>query len=193
MEIPKAKEENNPLNTLMLMANLQNVDQVENEPIFEGRGTVSCHLCSKSFILKTLLKRHYIAAHSYQSKNELISNLNCQECSKEFKNNDEAIKHHLDFHAQISGQICPYCDCKYGAKKFDNLDAHVSKHHVLEMQSPIQTCSTCKTNFNNYEALKVHRQIHEGKKTIAAIHKLIHIAQFIFQLFFFPVYFFHSN
>ena len=32
---------------------------------FEGRGTVVCHLCKKSFILKTLLKRHYVACHNY--------------------------------------------------------------------------------------------------------------------------------
>ena len=85
-----------------------------------------------------------------------------KECDAKFPNSNEAIKHHLEAHAILSGQICPYCDCKYGAKKFDNLDSHVSKHHVLDMQSPVQTCSTCKSNFNTYEALKIHRQIHEG-------------------------------
>ena len=42
-------------------------------------------------------------------------------------------------HATISGQICPYCESKWGWKKFDHLDDHVTKHHVLEMQSPVQT------------------------------------------------------
>ena len=62
----------------MLMANgiLTGNDDLENQNDkneviktksvdFEGRGTVACHLCKKSFILKTLLKRHYITCHSY--------------------------------------------------------------------------------------------------------------------------------
>ena len=67
---------NNALNTLMLMANgiltntedeQTNKDEVNKTKSvdFEGRGTVACHLCQKSFILKTLLKRHYITCHNY--------------------------------------------------------------------------------------------------------------------------------
>ena len=179
------------LATLMMMAN--NIENNAVEPStppkakavdYEGRGTVSCHLCKKAFVLKTLLKRHYITSHGYDaqygsdkqpSPNSLTSAATstgngkvinekekCKECQAEFENMHLVIRHFLEHHAVISGQICPYCDCKYGAKKFDNLDEHVAKHHVLEMQSPVQTCGTCKTNFNNYEALKVHRQIHEG-------------------------------
>ena len=68
----------NAVNALMLMANgiLTGNDDLENQNDkneviktksvdFEGRGTVACHLCKKSFILKTLLKRHYITCHSY--------------------------------------------------------------------------------------------------------------------------------
>ena len=169
------------LATLMMMANnLENntAETNTNPPKakavdYEGRGTVSCHMCKKNFVLKTLLKRHYITAHSYDPNNTIISNakaengssvtkVKCHDCKIEFENLHLAIGHQLEHHAVISGQICPYCDSKYGAKKFDDLDTHVSKYHVLEMQSPVQTCGTCKTNFNNYEALKVHRQIHEG-------------------------------
>ena len=54
----------------MLMANLVNVEDnddhlKDDKPAksvdYEGRGVVACHLCKKTFILKTLLKRHYIA------------------------------------------------------------------------------------------------------------------------------------
>ena len=68
----------NAVNALMLMANgiLTGNDDLENQNDkneviktksvdFEGRGTVACHLCKKNFILKTLLKRHYITCHSY--------------------------------------------------------------------------------------------------------------------------------
>ena len=68
----------NAVNALMLMANgiLTGSDDLENQNDkneviktksvdFEGRGTVACHLCKKNFILKTLLKRHYITCHSY--------------------------------------------------------------------------------------------------------------------------------
>ena len=72
------------------------------------------------------------------------------------------MQHQLDVHSVISGEICPYCDSKWGWKKFDNLDEHVTKYHPFEMQSPIQTCLTCKTNFETYKALKTHRQLHEG-------------------------------
>ena len=111
------------------------------------------------------MKRHYITCHNYDPKCPSTCSPDsklCTECDAKFANLNEAIKHHLEDHSILSGQICPYCDCKYGAKKFDNLDNHVSKYHVLDMQSPVQTCSTCKTNFNSYEALKIHRQIHEG-------------------------------
>lgn len=183
------------LSTLMMMANNIDVDDQAQAPMnqnvkakqvdYEGRGSVACHLCKKSFILKTLLKRHYVTAHNYDPNkkprdtgNDVIQsdgNVNketsmagnankerCEDCNKTFQDANEAIKHHLDMHALVSGLICPYCDCKYGSKKFDDLDSHVEKYHVLEMQSPVQTCGTCKVNFNTYEALKVHRQIHEG-------------------------------
>ena len=72
----QANVSNNALNTLMLMANgiLTNTEdeQINKDEVnktksvdFEGRGTVACHLCQKSFILKTLLKRHYITCHNY--------------------------------------------------------------------------------------------------------------------------------
>jgi len=48
-------------------------------------------------------------------------------------------KRNIFQHATISGQICPYCDNTWGWKKFNNLDEHVSKYHMLEMQSPVQT------------------------------------------------------
>ena len=156
------------LNTLMAMANNLNddikVEKVKNVD-YEGRGSVPCHLCKKSFTLKVLLKRHYIACHGYDPKDEETkggSPKTCELCQKVSNGQNEAIKHHFEVHAQLSGQICPYCDSRYGAKKFDDLDSHVAKYHGLEMQSPVQTCNTCKTNFDNYEALKIHRQVHEG-------------------------------
>jgi hypothetical protein len=192
------------LSTLMMMAN--NIDKPScsssdeqakmnsklKQVEYEGRGTVPCHICKKPFILKTLLRRHYINAHNFEpnlgENSELTgasagSSVNketaaqlvnknhvadghkeetCTECEKSFSTANERIKHQLEVHAVLSGQICPYCDAKWGSKKFDDLDSHVAKYHVLEMQSPVQTCATCKTNFNSYDALKVHRQIHEG-------------------------------
>ena len=80
------------------------------------------------------------------------------------------LQHQLDIHSIISGEICPYCDCKWGWKKFDNLDEHVAKYHLFEMESPIQSCLTCKTNFESYIALKKHRQLHEGNKRLIEIN-----------------------
>ncbi len=149
--------------------NKNSIDDTRAPSEFEGRGTVSCHICKKVFTLKTLLRRHYSNAHNFdhtkvdEENTEADSDdLDCRECNKKLKNIHDRIKHQLDYHAILSGLICPYCDAKWGAKKFDDLDAHVAKTHVLEMQSPVQTCTTCKTNFQSYEELKVHRQIHEG-------------------------------
>ncbi len=150
---------------------------------FEGKGTVTCHLCVKSFTLKCLLRRHYISHHNFDPKQVNSTALtkpdeqqahSCAHCPEErFVNVHARIKHQLDFHATISGMICPYCDCKWGAKKFDHLDEHVKKHHLLEMQSPIQTCASCKINFESYEEIKHHRQLHEGgNKRIMRIAKL---------------------
>jgi DNA-directed RNA polymerase subunit RPC12/RpoP len=86
----------------------------------------------------------------------------CFDCGQSFGNSHARIRHQLDYHSAVSGQICPYCDSKYSVKKFDALDEHVSKYHVLVMQSPVQTCSTCKLNLSSYEELKAHRQLHDG-------------------------------
>ena len=104
----------NAVNTLMLMANgiLTGNDDLENQNDkneviktksvdFEGRGTVACHLCKKNFILKTLLKRHYITCHSYdpQCPSAIANSPDskfCKECDAKFANSNEAIKHHLE-------------------------------------------------------------------------------------------------
>ena len=38
------------------------------------------------------------------------------------------------------------------------------------MESPIQSCLTCKTNFESYAALKKHRQLHEGNRRLIEIN-----------------------
>ena len=38
------------------------------------------------------------------------------------------------------------------------------------MDSPIQSCLTCKTNFESYAALKKHRQLHEGNRRLIEIN-----------------------
>jgi hypothetical protein len=150
----------------------------KNKPVdYEGRGTVACHICSRTFTMKVLLRRHYISNHGYkpelasstivddsqlshpESEKELI----CSTCNEKCVNRDAWIKHQLDFHTLISGEICPYCDNKWGPKKFDNLDEHVNKYHFWDTQSPIQQCTTCKAQFGSYEELKVHRQIHDKR------------------------------
>ena len=86
----------------------------------------------------------------------------CTQCKQPFGSLHARIKHQLDVHSVISGDICPYCDGKWGWRKFDNLEEHVNKYHTFEMQSPIQTCMACKANFETYASLRTHRQLHEG-------------------------------
>lgn len=183
----KKRGEAPPTNTLTLLQ--QMADGVDVETMvapkvktleYEGRGTVTCHMCPRSFTLKSLLRRHYISQHEYDPK--AIGNTNlqgakeavqCQECNQSLPGLHERIKHQLDFHATVSGLICPYC-----SRKFNHLDAHANKYHLLEMQSPIQTCSTCKHNFSSYEDLKEHRQLHEGgNKRVVEIPMTLNLAQ----------------
>ena len=142
---------------------------------YEGRGTVCCHLCQRQFTMKQLLRRHYIATHGYDpnltnsAKADFATpfsassgspeSLLCMACKQTFVNLHARIRHQLDFHATVSGEICPYCPY---TRKFDNLDDHVVKYHEFVMQSPVQTCSTCKLNLCSYEELKAHKQLHDG-------------------------------
>lgn len=126
--------------------------------------------------MKQLLRRHYIASHGYDpnlansGKDSATSctstpgpgapvSLNCPICEQTFASLHARIKHQLDLHATVSGEICPYCPY---TRKFDNLDEHVVKYHEFVMQSPVQTCSTCKLNLNSYQELKTHKQLHDG-------------------------------
>ena len=141
---------------------------------YEGRGTVCCHLCQRQFTMKQLLRRHYIATHGYDpnltnsakdfatpfsASSGIPESLLCMACKQTFVNLHARIRHQLDFHATVSGDICPYCP---HTRKFDNLDEHVIKYHEFVMQSPVQTCSTCKLNLGSYEELKAHKQLHDG-------------------------------
>ena len=86
----------------------------------------------------------------------------CSFCPSKFPSSHDLIRHHQDRHCIISGLVCPYCD---GCKKFDDVDAHVKKHHHWDQQSPIQDCKVCKVRLVTYEELRGHRQIHD-KKTV---------------------------
>ena len=41
-----------------------NSNNTPTKPLeYEGRGTVTCHLCPRNFTLKKLLSRHYVSSH----------------------------------------------------------------------------------------------------------------------------------
>jgi len=48
-------------------ANPANVEQKKATEIYEGRGTVGCALCDRTFTLKALLRRHYVSHHGYKT------------------------------------------------------------------------------------------------------------------------------
>ena len=121
-ERDKAEELNPPsaqtaqLSTLLKMVNDLNTNNItassiiqaepKSKPIeYEGRGTVKCHICLKSFTIKSLLRRHYISHHCYapdkvQSNLCLIDSENddtkpeasCIECNRYFGNVHARIK-----------------------------------------------------------------------------------------------------
>ena len=101
------------LSTLLMMVNDLNTADPKNltdeepkpKPIeYEGRGTVKCHICLKSFTIKSLLRRHYISHHQYnpdkvqesihgnENSYSQESELSCSDCKKSFKNIHARIK-----------------------------------------------------------------------------------------------------
>ncbi|TRY75606.1 hypothetical protein TCAL_12570, partial [Tigriopus californicus] len=167
----KKRGEAPPTNALTLLQ--QMADGVDMETMgapkakpleYEGRGTVTCHMCPKSFTLKSLLRRHYISQHDYEPKSIGNTNLQaakqsvqCQDCNQSLPGLNERIKHQLDFHATVSGLICPYC-----GRKFDLLDAHannetVARDEVSNMSmGEVISCSTCLEFFANNNVLIQH-------------------------------------
>ena len=175
-------EDHHPLSTLMQMAkeldgNLGGSVTVEKPKQVidnEGRGTVACYLCDKSYLKKSKLKQHYIASHDYDPKLTSEQPLpgkehNCSECEENCGNWHARIKHQLDVHSRISGNICPYCDNKWSWRKYDDLDSHVRKYHSSKMNSTTQVCRSCKAPFDSYEGLKRHRQLHESGNRIRLV------------------------
>ena len=103
------------LSTLLMMVNdlnkTNNIDSSSQEEPktktieYEGRGTVKCHICLKSFTIKSLLRRHYISHHTYSPDKVQadVTNLtktnyspdskeSCSECKQSFGNIHARIK-----------------------------------------------------------------------------------------------------
>ena len=106
------------LSTLLMMVNDLNAanpksltdEEPKQKPVeYEGRGTVKCHICLKSFTIKSLLRRHYISHHQYnpdKAQESIHTNENrfseesedsCKECKKSFK----------DVHGRIKVSLSP--------------------------------------------------------------------------------------
>jgi hypothetical protein len=52
---------------------------------YEGRGTVCCHLCQRTFTMKQLLRRHYMSNHKYDPKMTTASSVAEDAAGDEFR------------------------------------------------------------------------------------------------------------
>ena len=116
------------LSTLLMMVNDLNTnhskdtsqDELKQKPVeYEGRGTVKCHNCLKSFTIKSLLRRHYISHHGYEPDKvqtnikltktdcSLGSDEFCSQCKQSFGN----------MHARIKVSYKYFYLSEYGAGK----------------------------------------------------------------------------
>ncbi len=112
-----------------------------------------CHLCGKSFQIKTRLVRHLKNVH-YGSRDFL-----CNLCGKSFKEKGSQLKHERNVHATVNNFLCPQPGCDKAFKAKDNLTGHLKITHRLGVGLP---CVDCGRIFTTRRILNKHREKKHG-------------------------------
>ncbi len=113
-----------------------------------------CHLCKKSFQIKTRLVRHLKNVHFDGSRDFL-----CTICGKSFKERGSQLKHERNVHTTVNNFLCPQPGCNKAFKAKDNLTGHLKITHRLGVGLPCQDCGRV---FTTRRILNKHREKKHG-------------------------------
>ncbi|XP_032518278.2 gastrula zinc finger protein XlCGF57.1-like isoform X1 [Danaus plexippus] len=129
------------------------LDNLENQEEDKRKKIFKCDNCSKSFSLKTLLRRH-MRLHSTSKP------FQCTKCSKCYTRQDQ-LAAHMRIHDGYKPYACPHCSKAFS--QLCSLKDHVRTHTG---ETPF-LCSQCGKGFANSSNLRQHLRRHTGVKPFA--------------------------
>ena len=113
----------------------------------------NCLECDKSFLTRTSLKKHVIAAHTTER------NFKCTKCPAKFKRRGD-LNNHENVHSSTPKSICPHCGEKFKHEK--SMSYHIKNVHE---ESIACFCDQCGFKSKNQHTLKRHMiRMHGGEK-----------------------------
>ena len=120
--------------------------------------SIKCDICQETFQTQSHLKRHKIYKHT-----TAIPKFKCSEpeCNKEFKINDDLVRHIRNVHAKGDQIKCAICFISLSNK------SHLTRHIRTVHNSSFEwiPCSHCKLKFQTNDELALHQQDHLSDET----------------------------
>ena len=117
-----------------------------------------CSLCSKKFIKKQNLEKHFAQKHPGGKTLKVT----CEKCGKELSNKKILEKHLASVHSTAKPHKCRDSSCMKTFKQKSDMEKHYKRIHV-GIENPFK-CSECSKAFPTVQKLKNHFMIHTGEK-----------------------------
>lgn len=151
----------------------QAVETSSNE--LKGRskkGRFICNICSKSFLRKQSLQKHFSTTHDpvsssrvkyqHRSDDPSMTKIQCELCPKVFKFKQGLEKHWDLEHNQSNTFPCTKCESR--CKTLKNLHAHLRTHDPPRPEGIDKLqCDKCFKSFPTSKQLSLHRYTHREK------------------------------
>ena len=105
----------------------------------------SCTLCTKTFKIYKVLKKHMKNIHK-----TVIEETKCSYCDEIFPTNEELEQHITSNHYGDTPYSCKLCESRFAIR--DSLSKHVKSVHGEK----IHKCTKCDAKFSLKRALRLH-------------------------------------